>query len=170
MDSKLTRPRLSRWFLGVSVLAAVALLVMGSDATAQSASDSTTLLWTAPGDDGTVGRATSYDIRYRSTAIVGADTLSWWNAATLVANLPSPGVAGATDSVVVRGLDPARTYWFILRTADEIPNWSGFSNVAIKLPSVDVVRPAAITDLGVGGSSTSTAETAGSRPGGPPKP
>ncbi len=48
------------------------------------------LTWNAPGDDGTVGRATSYDLRY-STATIDAGT---WAAATPVTGEPSPALAG----------------------------------------------------------------------------
>jgi hypothetical protein len=112
--------------------------------------DSTsTVLWTAPGDDGLAGRAARYQLRYRTVAIAGTDTLSWWNAATAVAGLPTPGIAGATDSVTVTGLDPTATYYFIVIAADEVPNWSGYSNVAIRPPVTDTRPPAAVADLGV---------------------
>ena len=134
----------------------VALLMVASflspfiatNAAAQTAADSSaTLRWTAPGDDGNVGRASLYELRYRTTTIVGVDTLSWWNAATIAAGLPSPSPVGSTDSVTVRGLNPATTYRFIIRAADEVPNWSGFSNMATKTTSGDVISPAAISDM-----------------------
>jgi hypothetical protein len=89
-----------------------------------------TLLWTAPGDDADVGRASSYDLRY-STAGVGADTLQWWSAASLAANVMRPSASGQVDSTTVQGLSPATTYYFVLRTYDEVGNVSGFSNVAV---------------------------------------
>lgn len=126
-------------------------------AQAQTSADSSIVLqWTAPGDDGTVGRATSYDLRYRTTAISGVDTTGWWNGATQATGEPAPGVAGATDSLRVRGLQPVTTYYFIVRAADEVPNWSGFSNVAVKATSGDAVAPAAIADLTVTGSTGTT--------------
>jgi len=91
--------------------------------------DSVTLIWTAPGDDDTVGTATSYDIRY-STVGVGTDTSAWWDTAYTVANEPPPSPAGSQDTCTVSGLLPDTTYYFVIRTADEVPNWSGFSNVA----------------------------------------
>ena len=113
-----------------------------------TANDSTaTLLWTAPGDDGTSGRANRYEMRYRSVAISGTDTLAWWNSGTAASGLPSPGAAGVTDSVQVRGLDPSKTWYFVLRTGDEVPNWSGWSNVAIRTPYADRIAPATIQDL-----------------------
>lgn len=121
-----------------------------SPALAQTAADSTvTLKWVAPGDDGNVGVAARYDLRYRTTPISGVDTLSWWNAATLATGLPAPSPAGSTDSAKVRSLLPSTTYYFIIRAADEVPNWSGFSNVALKTTTGDIVPPAAIADLSV---------------------
>lgn len=137
------------------------LLVVGAGgalpapAFAQSG-DTATLLWTAPGDDGNTGRATRYEMRYRTTAISGPDTLSWWNAGSAVSGLPAPSAAGATDSVVVTGLNPSLTYYFIVRAADEVFNWSGFSNVAVRGPVVvvDTTPPAAITDLSATASNS----------------
>ena len=131
---------------GIALLAALALPALPEHAAAQT-TDTTRVEWVAPGDDGNTGTATTYALRYRTTAISGTDTLSWWNGATTVSNLPAPAVAGTTQSVVVRALSRSQTYYFLLRTADEVPNWSGFSNLAIKLPSVDGTPPAAITDL-----------------------
>jgi hypothetical protein len=133
----------------------VLLSVIGpAVARAQTSADSSVvLLWTAPGDDGTVGRASAYDIRYRTTNISGTDTLSWWNAATQVTGEPAPGTSGATDSMRVRGLLPLTTYYFLIRAADEVPNWSGFSNLATKSTSGDNTAPAAITTLAVTGTT-----------------
>lgn len=121
---------------------------------AQTSADSSVVLqWTAPGDDGNTGRATSYDVRYRTTPISGADTLTWWNGATQASGEPLPGVSGSTDSTRVRGLSPLTTYYFIVRAADEVPNWSGFSNVASKATTGDNTAPAAITTLAVTGTT-----------------
>jgi hypothetical protein len=142
----------------VALAATLGALALGSStASAQAtAYDSTaTLLWTAPGDDGSTGVAAQYDLRYSPNAIAGTDTLAWWNAATRVTNLPAPRPAGSVDSVQVRGLTPSRTYFFILRTADEVPNWSNFSNVAIRLPYSDVIAPIVISDLEILSSSAS---------------
>jgi hypothetical protein len=94
---------------------------------------SVTLAWTAPGDDGNVGRASQYDVRFSSNQIQRSDTLSWWTSpsTTVCAGLPRPSAAGSTDSFVVTGLAASSTYYFVIRTADEIPNWSFFSNIAV---------------------------------------
>jgi chitodextrinase len=94
------------------------------------------LRWTAPGDNGSSGTAAGYDLRFRSIP-PGADTLSWWNAASEVQGEPTPGPAGATQSVVVGGLTPGASLTFLLRTFDEALNLSPFSNVlTINVPDV----------------------------------
>lgn len=93
--------------------------------------DSVALTWTAPGDDGNSGTASSYEVRY-ATNPVGADTASWWAAATSVGTMPAPRRAGSRESFVVVGLASATTYYFALRTSDEVPNVSGTSNIAVK--------------------------------------
>ncbi len=92
--------------------------------------NSLALQWTATGDDSTSGRASSYQLHY-STSAPGIDTLTWWNQASTVASgLPAPRTAGSIDSTRVAGLTPGTTYYFVLRVLDEVPNISGFSNVA----------------------------------------
>lgn len=118
-----------------------------SAASAQTGTIAATLVWTAPGDDGTVGRASQYDLRISTSAISGTDTLSWWNAATVVSMAGKlPALSGALDSMVVTGLLPSARYYAIIRAADEVPNWSGFSNVAM-VDTRDIIPPLRISDL-----------------------
>jgi hypothetical protein len=86
---------------------------------------SVTLSWIAPGDDGNAGVAAEYDIRYSASAIDNEDK---WQAATKVAAPPSPKVAGSAESFVADRLSPSSTYYFSIKTADEMPNWSALSN------------------------------------------
>ena len=111
---------------------------------------SATILWTAPGDDGTTGTAAQYDVRY-STA--GPITTATWASAIAAVGEPAPGAAGTSQSMTVTGLSPGTTYWFALRTADEVPNWSGVSNSpsGTTLSAPDTTAPSAITDLAVTG-------------------
>jgi hypothetical protein len=160
--------RVPLWVLIAIFLAGIALLsvIQPAAAHAQTAADSTVLLnWTAPGDDGTVGRATTYDIRYRTVAIAGTDTTTWWNAATQVTGEPVPGTAGASDSMRVRGLAPLTTYYFMIRAADEVPNWSGYSNVAVRSTSGDATAPATIADLSVTGTTGTSISVRWTAPG-----
>jgi len=91
------------------------------------ASTSITLTWTAPGDDGNTGTATEYDIRYLKGMPI---TESNWNSATQYTGEPTPQVAGSTETFTVIDLSPNTTYYFALKTADEVPNWSDISNCA----------------------------------------
>jgi hypothetical protein len=131
---------LSRQVTVFAVIAGMTLLaaLRSNTAQAQTSADSSIVLqWTAPGDDGTTGRASSYDLRYRTANITGTDTLSWWNSATQVTGEPVPGMSGATDSMRVRGLQPLTPYYFLIRAADEVFNWSGYSNLASKSTTGD---------------------------------
>ena len=83
------------------------------------------LSWNAPGDDGTTGTATSYIVRYADSAI---DSQAKWDAATDVTGEPTPLAATTPQSMVVSGLTPGETYFFALRTQDEVPNISALSN------------------------------------------
>lgn len=83
------------------------------------------LTWTAPGDDADRGRASSYDVRY-STSAITSDAL--FNAANETSGEPVPGLAGDHQGFEVLGLEPYTTYYFAIKTADEVPNWSALSN------------------------------------------
>ena len=53
------------------------------------------LRWTSPGDDGSVGLAWAYDIRYNTDSI----TESNWLSSSLVNNTPSPKIAGTPPGI-----------------------------------------------------------------------
>ena len=127
-----------------AILVALSALSFSAPARAQT-TQSVTLNWTAPGDDGNAGTATSYQMRY-STTPVGADTLSWWNAATALTGLPAPQIAGSAETFTTPPLPVGATYYFVMIACDEVPNCSGFSDVAVKTLS-DTVPPSAVTDL-----------------------
>jgi uncharacterized repeat protein (TIGR01451 family) len=87
--------------------------------------NSINLTWTAPGDDGATGTATAYEIRY-ATSQINNDTD--WNNATVFGSPPVPQAAGTPESVTVTGLSGSTTYFFAIKTVDEVPNQSGLSN------------------------------------------
>jgi hypothetical protein len=130
---------------GLAVLcgAAVCSALLGP---AAAHAESILLSWTAPGDDGDVGVASTYELRYSATPVPGTVTSAWWNQATSPGSLPAPLTAGTRESFLVTGLAPATTYYFVLRTADEVPNWSDYSNISVRQ-----------TSGGGGGSSLATA-------------
>ncbi len=88
--------------------------------------NSLTLTWTSPGDDGNNGTAAEYDIRY-ATSNIDNET---WGFATQVSDEPAPGPAGSNETFVVGGLTPATTYYFALKTGDDAGNWANLSNIA----------------------------------------
>jgi subtilisin family serine protease len=94
-------------------------------ATVDPSSNAVGLTWTATGDDGATGRATSYEIRY-STAPIDETN---WPGATLVPG-PDPLVAGSPQSFEVGGLAFGTTYYFAIKAFDEFNNAGPLSNVA----------------------------------------
>jgi hypothetical protein len=96
-----------------------------SDLRAAARGDQWKLLWTAPGDNGPTGKATSYDLRRSSQPI----TESNFAAATPM-SASAPSAAGATDSVTVTGVVAGAPAYFALRALDADGNASPVSNVA----------------------------------------
>jgi hypothetical protein len=136
--------RISRRLLPALALGAV---LLGHAFTPRMAvADSVALVWTAPGDDGNVGRASSYEMRYSENPVL-ADTAAWWAAATSVGPMPVPLPAGSRESFIVAGLAPGKTLYFAIRTADEIPNVSGFSSIAVKQSSAGSIPLATVDNF-----------------------
>jgi hypothetical protein len=121
---------------------------------------SVALSWTAPGDSGTAGTATTYDIRYSTSAITDGN----WGSATQVTGEPAPAAAGTAQNMTVSGLTSDTTYYFAIKTADEVPNWSGLSNVPSGRTS-DVTAPAAVTNLATSGATASSITLTWTAPG-----
>ncbi|MBN1755999.1 fibronectin type III domain-containing protein [bacterium] len=109
------------------------------------------LCWNAVGDDGLVGTAFRYDIRFSLDSI----TVANWAAATLCTGEPIPGVAGTPQTFWVNGLNPATTYFFAMIVFDEEDNASALSNVArgktLTPPAADTIPPDPVLDLAVNG-------------------
>jgi len=107
----------------------------------QAASDPTpttiTLTWTAPGDDGAVGNAAQYDIRY-SISPITVDNL---DSAVPVIGEPAPLSSGSSEEFTVTGLEPSTIYYFGIKTADEASNWSLLSNVISRTTADEATVP-----------------------------
>ena len=86
---------------------------------------SVTLNWTATGDDGASGQASSYDIRYSTSEI----TTSTFSSATKVSNTPTPEYSGIKETLTVSGLSDATKYYFAIKASDNAANSSALSNV-----------------------------------------
>ena len=122
------------------------------------------LTWTAPGDDGNTGTANKYYIRYRTGSAVNDDN---WGAASEVSGVPAPAEAGSAQTCTVTGLSAGTTYYFAMKTSDEVPNTSAISNSpsATTTSEADSVPPAQIDDLAAGNPSNSTIDLTWTAPG-----
>lgn len=126
-DVRRTRSRQRPHGWGSLLLAVMLLLLLAPLVAHAQGADTVTVSWTAPGDDGSVGTATAYDMRMSTSPITAAN----FDAATVVTQdpLPSPRAAGTRQRTVVRGLTRGTTYWFAIKTVDDVGNWSPISNI-----------------------------------------
>ena len=95
-------------------------------ATSNPTTSTIDLTWTAPGNDGTTGTAATYDIRYLAGTTPITDAT--WASATQCTGEPTPQGAGSSEAFTVIGLVADTDYYFAIKTADEVPNWSPVSN------------------------------------------
>ncbi len=110
--------------------------------------------WQAVGDDGKLGRATSYQIRYRAGFGNAVYEGATWDAATEVANSIVPGWAGAEESITIGGLTPDTWYYFAVRAVDDVGHIGPLRTYSYRIrtplvdpPLYDTIPPAAITTL-----------------------
>lgn len=123
------------------------LTIVGADTTAL------TIQWTAPGDDGTQGIASLYDIRWAT------DPASLDSDPTFDETPPAPSEAGSVELHELNSLPMGTTVYVAIRARDEAGNWSDVSNVVNAQtlepvdppppPPTDDVPPAEIMDLTV---------------------
>jgi hypothetical protein len=104
---------------------------------------SITLSWTAPGDDGTLGTAAAYDVRYATEPI----TYYTWNSARRATGEPTPQPAGSPETFTIEGLTEDETYHVAVSARDEAGNAPYFSYPVSVTCWVD--RPADIPDSGL---------------------
>jgi chitodextrinase len=99
-----------------------------------------TLRWNAVGDDGFVGRAARYDLRWSTAPI---DSASFANATPAPA--PAPGPSGAGDFATVFNLPESTPVWFAIEAVDSIGQRGPLSNVASA--TTTGIAPDPIADL-----------------------
>jgi hypothetical protein len=75
------------------------------------------------------GVASAYDIRYQNER---RGDWVWANARKLQDG-PVPSEPGTKEVLLIDGLDGSTNYFFGIKTADEVPNWSQLSNVAFAM-------------------------------------
>jgi parallel beta-helix repeat protein len=78
------------------------------------------LSWTAPGDDGNTGAATSYEVRYATSAI--ANDMAWDAATPASGFVPTPQAAGGSETMTVTALTPGAQFFFAVRAVDDATN------------------------------------------------
>jgi subtilisin family serine protease/chitodextrinase len=101
------------------------------------------LLWSAPADDGPLGRASAYEIRRALFPLTDAN----FSSGTLVAGAPVPRAPALAESLVVPGLAENTTWYFGIRSTDASGNTSPMSNL---LQTTTLAgAPAPVTDLRV---------------------
>jgi hypothetical protein len=83
------------------------------------------LTWTAPGDDGYLGSATGYVLKYSTSGEITSDN---WGLATTYLQSWTPTRNGTTEIHVVSGLSSSTRYWFAIKAYDEVPNYGDVSN------------------------------------------
>ncbi|MBN9683089.1 MULTISPECIES: lamin tail domain-containing protein [unclassified Corallococcus] len=82
--------------------------------------------WQAPGDDGVLGTAALYELRYATTPLDDGS----FGGATLVTGVGAPKTAGAAESFTVTGLTEGTTYYFALKTVDGADNASALATAS----------------------------------------
>ena len=94
------------------------------------------LEWTAPGDDGTDGRASAYMVRTSTYPIL---TEKDWKGASSKPGEPLPSAAGQSESMVIQNLVSASYVYVTVRAADDFFNISPLGNCArILVRGIDV--------------------------------
>jgi len=108
------------------------------------------LTWTAPGDDGNNGTASEYILRYSTSSEI--TSLNWASSTDIISE-PAPSVSGSTESLTVSNLDTSQTYYWSIKSEDEMDNSSDISNSASSSPS-GLANNLVISELQVRGGSS----------------
>ncbi|MCG7849634.1 MAG: hypothetical protein MIO93_10710, partial [ANME-2 cluster archaeon] len=82
------------------------------------------LTWTASGDDGDIGTAFKYNLRYSNESI---DTMEKFMNATYYPINFRPNMTGTDEVIMLLGLEPGR-YYFAIVVYDEVMHASNLSN------------------------------------------
>jgi hypothetical protein len=122
-----------------------------------------TLTWTAPGNNGTIGTATGYLVKYSTS---GQVTQSNWASATTYTQSWTPLAAGQTETHIITGLTNATRYWFAVEAYDDASphNYGGVSNSPTGV-TLDAFPPAKITDLAASGPTVNSITLTWTAPG-----
>jgi hypothetical protein len=122
----------------------MALIPSCNETEADPVDVSFTRTWTAVGDDGIIGQASQYDGRYA----LSQDSLNnCWDNCSQWIDSTTPLPSGQAESYTFTlSVEIGQTYYFAIKVADEVPNWSLISNIVTQyIP--DDVSPSAVVDL-----------------------
>ncbi|MFH1962516.1 MAG: fibronectin type III domain-containing protein [bacterium] len=104
---------------------------------------SVALEWSSSGDDGDTGTADGYQVCHSIYPITESNWLG----------VPVSKSAGTKQQCTVSNLIPGTGYYFAIKACDEVPNWSGISNIVAAttlVPSTSTLkwlnRPNLVTD------------------------
>ncbi|MCD6423519.1 MAG: VCBS repeat-containing protein [Elusimicrobia bacterium] len=75
------------------------------------------LYWTAPGNDGTFGKCSSYDVRFSSLTQIDETNFS---TAPVLTQDWKPKIGGWTEERTITGLRPGTTFYFAIKGSDGI--------------------------------------------------
>lgn len=110
--------------------------------------NSVVLSWTAPGDSGSIGTASTYEFRRHSSTITDAN----WSSATYIPGASTPQIAGTSESFTATSLSDNTSLYFAMKTKDESGNWSSLSNVASATTLCNPLPTGSVTYSVSGGS------------------
>jgi hypothetical protein len=105
--------------------------------TSNHTEESITLIWTAPGDDGSTGIASGYVVKYSTS---GSINDSNWDSANTYAQSWIPLAAGSNEAHIISNLNLNTQYWFAIKAYDEVPNYGYISNNASE-KTLDITPP-----------------------------
>jgi len=97
--------------------------------------NSVTLTWTAVGDDGNIGQASRYDIRYSTESILTDED---FDKATQVEVELQPKPSSEKETFTVVGLQQGTEYYFAIKVIDDANNISELSNCVFARTLLDV--------------------------------
>ena len=121
--------------------------------------------FTAGGDDGLDGRASTYDVRYATPAL----DPSHLDDATAFANHVVPGAPGSDETLEVTGLAPSTTYQFAVRARDEWdaagPSIAIVSATTLPPPAFAAAPPEVTLSIPAGMSGAGTIAISNTGPG-----
>ena len=136
---------MKKFFSLLILFAVMAVMPACNETNADPVDVSFTRTWTATGDDGILGQAAQYDGR----VAMSEDSLNnhWNNCIQWIGVTVIPLPSGQPESYIFTlSVEVGQTYYFAIKVADEVPNWSLISNIVAQYIPDDIV-PAAIVDL-----------------------